>query len=73
MGQLSPGEWAAHLGELGCPHRGCELEGTLKLHEFMGEAEELRCWLASQKQAARPEQSLGEDHEHILVRRELGL
>uniref|UniRef100_A0A8C0QVH5 Spectrin beta, non-erythrocytic 5 n=1 Tax=Canis lupus dingo TaxID=286419 RepID=A0A8C0QVH5_CANLU len=46
--------------------RGCELEGTLKLHEFMGEAEELRCWLASQKQAARPEQSLGEDHEHIL-------
>ncbi|CAD7671031.1 unnamed protein product [Nyctereutes procyonoides] len=46
--------------------RGCELEGTLKLHEFMEEAEELRCWLASQKQAARPEQSLGEDHEHIL-------
>ncbi|CAK7301658.1 Spectrin beta chain, non-erythrocytic 5 [Vulpes lagopus] len=46
--------------------RGCELEGTLKLHEFMGEAEELQCWLASQKQAARPEQSLGEDHEHIL-------
>uniref|UniRef100_A0A8C0SCA8 Calponin-homology (CH) domain-containing protein n=1 Tax=Canis lupus familiaris TaxID=9615 RepID=A0A8C0SCA8_CANLF len=46
--------------------RGCELEGTLKLHEFMGEAEELRCWLASQKQAARPEQNLGEDHEHIL-------
>ncbi|XP_072594223.1 spectrin beta chain, non-erythrocytic 5 [Vulpes vulpes] len=46
--------------------RGCELEGTLKLHEFMGEAEELQCWLASQKQATRPEQSLGEDHEHIL-------
>ncbi|XP_032199248.1 spectrin beta chain, non-erythrocytic 5 isoform X4 [Mustela erminea] len=46
--------------------RGRELEGTLKLHEFMGEAEELRTWLASQKQAAGLGESLGEDHEHIL-------
>uniref|UniRef100_A0A8C7EU33 Spectrin beta, non-erythrocytic 5 n=1 Tax=Neovison vison TaxID=452646 RepID=A0A8C7EU33_NEOVI len=46
--------------------RGRELEGTLKLHEFIGEAEELRTWLASQKQAAGLGESLGEDHEHIL-------
>ncbi|XP_042798196.1 spectrin beta chain, non-erythrocytic 5 [Panthera leo] len=46
--------------------RGQELEGTLKLHEFMGEAEELWSWLASQKQVAREGESLGEDHEHVL-------
>uniref|UniRef100_A0A667H474 Spectrin beta, non-erythrocytic 5 n=1 Tax=Lynx canadensis TaxID=61383 RepID=A0A667H474_LYNCA len=46
--------------------RGRELEGTLKLHEFMGEAEELWSWLASQKQVAREGESLGEDHEHVL-------
>ncbi|XP_073733567.1 spectrin beta chain, non-erythrocytic 5 [Callorhinus ursinus] len=51
-------EWAAT--------RGRELEGTLKLHEFMGEAEELRSWLASQKPVAGPAESLGEDHAHIL-------
>lgn len=54
---------------MGCPHRGRELEGTLKLHEFMGEAEELQSWLAGQSQAARGGESLGEDHEHVLVRR----
>uniref|UniRef100_A0A8C4M5V2 Spectrin beta, non-erythrocytic 5 n=1 Tax=Equus asinus TaxID=9793 RepID=A0A8C4M5V2_EQUAS len=42
-----------------------ELEGTLKLHEFLREAEELQSWLASQKQTARGE-SLGEDHEQVL-------
>lgn len=57
------------MGTMGCPHRGRELEGTLKLHEFIGEAEELRTWLASQKQAAGLGESLGEDHEHILVSR----
>ncbi|XP_034850492.1 spectrin beta chain, non-erythrocytic 5 [Mirounga leonina] len=51
-------EWAATWGR--------ELEGTLKLHEFMGEAEELQSWLASQKLAAGPVESLGEDHAHIL-------
>ncbi|XP_032273432.1 spectrin beta chain, non-erythrocytic 5 [Phoca vitulina] len=51
-------EWAAT--------RGRELEGTLQLHEFMGEAEELQSWLASQKLEAGPAESLGEDHAHIL-------
>ncbi|XP_057162138.1 LOW QUALITY PROTEIN: spectrin beta chain, non-erythrocytic 5 [Ursus arctos] len=46
--------------------RGQELEGTLKLHEFLGEAEVLRSWLASQKQAAGPAEGLGEDHAHVL-------
>ncbi|KAF5925525.1 hypothetical protein HPG69_001972 [Diceros bicornis minor] len=45
--------------------RDQELEGTLKLHKFMREAEELQSWLASQKQVARGE-SLGEDHEQVL-------
>ena len=35
---------------MGYPHRDRELEGTLKLHEFMREAEDLQGWLASQKQ-----------------------
>uniref|UniRef100_A0A8D2HWE0 Spectrin beta, non-erythrocytic 5 n=1 Tax=Urocitellus parryii TaxID=9999 RepID=A0A8D2HWE0_UROPR len=46
--------------------RGRELEWTLKLHEFMREAEDLKSWLASQKQVARREESLGEDYEHVL-------
>uniref|UniRef100_G1MDF6 Spectrin beta, non-erythrocytic 5 n=1 Tax=Ailuropoda melanoleuca TaxID=9646 RepID=G1MDF6_AILME len=46
--------------------RGRELEGTLKLHEFLGEAEALQSWLATQKQAARPAEDLGEDHAHVL-------
>ncbi|GAB1286757.1 Spectrin beta, non-erythrocytic 5 [Apodemus speciosus] len=46
--------------------RGHELEGTLKLHEFMREAEDLRSWLASRKQVARGGDSFGEDHEHVL-------
>lgn len=58
-------------GTVGCPHRDRELEGTLKLHEFLREAEELQSWLASQKQTARGE-SLGEDHEQVLVRKGLG-
>lgn len=61
------------MGTMGCPHRGQELEGTLKLHEFLGEAEALRSWLASQKQAAGPAEGLGEDHAHVLVRRGQGL
>lgn len=61
------------MGTTGCPYRGRELEGTLKLHEFMGEAEELWSWLASQKQVAREGESLGEDHEHVLVRERPGL
>nr|KAF6487643.1 spectrin beta, non-erythrocytic 5 [Rousettus aegyptiacus] len=46
--------------------RDRELEGTLKLHEFMREAEELQSWLACQTEAARGGESLGEDHEHVL-------
>lgn len=57
---------------MGHPHRDRELEGTLKLHEFMREAEELQSWLARQTEAARGGESLGEDHEHVLVRRGLG-
>ncbi|XP_037691030.1 LOW QUALITY PROTEIN: spectrin beta chain, non-erythrocytic 5 [Choloepus didactylus] len=46
--------------------RDRELEGTLKLHEFMREAEDLQIWLASQKQVAGEGESLGEDYEHVL-------
>uniref|UniRef100_A0A8C6D7R2 Spectrin beta, non-erythrocytic 5 n=1 Tax=Moschus moschiferus TaxID=68415 RepID=A0A8C6D7R2_MOSMO len=46
--------------------RARELEGTLKLHEFMREAEDLQCWLASQKQVAGGGESLGEDYEDVL-------
>ncbi|XP_078189296.1 spectrin beta chain, non-erythrocytic 5 [Callithrix jacchus] len=49
--------------------RGRELEGTLKLHEFLREAKDLQNWLASQKQAAKGGESLGEDPEHTLVPR----
>ena len=54
---------------MGYPHRDRELEGTLKLHEFMREAEDLQSWLASQKQVAGGGESLGEDYEDVLVRR----
>ncbi|CAH6788033.1 Sptbn5 [Phodopus roborovskii] len=46
--------------------RGQEMEGTLKLHEYMTEAEDLRRQLASWKQVARGGDSFGEDHEHVL-------
>ncbi|XP_061286842.1 spectrin beta chain, non-erythrocytic 5 isoform X2 [Bos javanicus] len=46
--------------------RDRELEGTLKLHEFMREAEDLQGWLASQKQVAGRGESLGEDYEDVL-------
>ncbi|XP_007933521.1 spectrin beta chain, non-erythrocytic 5 [Orycteropus afer afer] len=46
--------------------RDQELERTLKLHEFMREAEELQSWLTSQKQVARGGESPGEDYEHVL-------
>uniref|UniRef100_A0A8D0S447 Calponin-homology (CH) domain-containing protein n=1 Tax=Sus scrofa TaxID=9823 RepID=A0A8D0S447_PIG len=46
--------------------RNRELEGTLKLHEFMREAEALQGWLSSQKEEARGGESLGEDYEHVL-------
>ncbi|KAL1785833.1 spectrin beta chain, non-erythrocytic 5 [Sigmodon hispidus] len=46
--------------------RGQELEGTLKLHEFMREAEDLQSWLASWRQVVRGGNSFGEDHEHVL-------
>ncbi|XP_076785650.1 spectrin beta chain, non-erythrocytic 5 isoform X3 [Arvicanthis niloticus] len=46
--------------------RGQELEGTLRLHEFMREAEDLQSWLPSKKQVARGGDSFGEDHEHVL-------
>ncbi|XP_053451516.1 spectrin beta chain, non-erythrocytic 5 [Nycticebus coucang] len=46
--------------------RDQELKGTLKLHEFMREAEDLQRWLASQKQAVKGAESLGDDHGHIL-------
>lgn len=57
---------------MGYPHRDRELEGTLKLHEFMREAEDLQSWLASQKQVAGGGESLGEDYEDVLVRRGWG-
>uniref|UniRef100_H0XEK4 Spectrin beta, non-erythrocytic 5 n=1 Tax=Otolemur garnettii TaxID=30611 RepID=H0XEK4_OTOGA len=46
--------------------RDQELKGTLKLHEFMREAEDLQSWMVSQKQAAKGAESLGEDHGHVL-------
>ncbi|OWK09720.1 hypothetical protein Celaphus_00006342, partial [Cervus elaphus hippelaphus] len=46
--------------------RDRELEGALKLHEFMREAENLQGWLASQKQVAAGGESLGEDYENVL-------
>uniref|UniRef100_A0A8D2AM26 Spectrin beta, non-erythrocytic 5 n=1 Tax=Sciurus vulgaris TaxID=55149 RepID=A0A8D2AM26_SCIVU len=46
--------------------RGQELEETLRLHEFMREAEDLQSWLAIQKQVARGEENLGGDYEHVL-------
>ncbi|XP_038962424.1 spectrin beta chain, non-erythrocytic 5 isoform X3 [Rattus norvegicus] len=46
--------------------RGQELEGTLRLHEFMREAEDLQSWLDSRKQVVRGEHGFGEDHEHVL-------
>ncbi|CAO2579266.1 Spectrin beta chain, non-erythrocytic 5, partial [Lemmus lemmus] len=46
--------------------RGQELEGTLKLHEFMREAEGLQSWLTSWKQVASRGDSFGEDYEHVL-------
>ena len=65
-----PGGWATHFwGTTDCHHRDRELEGTLRLHEFLREAEDLQGWLASQKQAAKGGESLGEDPEHALVRR----
>ena len=52
---------------MGYPHRDRELEGALKLHELMREAEDLQGWLASQKQVAGGGESLGEDYEDVLV------
>ncbi|XP_069348326.1 spectrin beta chain, non-erythrocytic 5 [Eulemur rufifrons] len=46
--------------------RDRELKRTLKLHEFMREAEDLQSWLASQAQAAKGAEDLGEDPEHVL-------
>ncbi|XP_029391606.1 LOW QUALITY PROTEIN: spectrin beta chain, non-erythrocytic 5 [Mus pahari] len=46
--------------------RGQELEGTLRLHEFMREAEDLQVWLATRKQVARGGDNFGEDHERVL-------
>lgn len=70
---MSPGGWAIKFwGTTGCPHSNRELEGTLKLHEFMREAEALQGWLSSQKEEARGGESLGEDYEHVLVRGGLG-
>ncbi|XP_036040911.1 spectrin beta chain, non-erythrocytic 5 [Onychomys torridus] len=46
--------------------RSQELDGTLKLHEFMREAEDLQSWLASWKQVARGGDNFGEDHERVL-------
>ncbi|KAM6181713.1 LOW QUALITY PROTEIN: spectrin beta chain, non-erythrocytic 5 [Erethizon dorsatum] len=46
--------------------RGWQLEGMLRLHEFMREAEDLQRWLASQKWAATRGECLGEDYEHVL-------
>uniref|UniRef100_A0A8C5UMU9 Spectrin beta, non-erythrocytic 5 n=1 Tax=Microcebus murinus TaxID=30608 RepID=A0A8C5UMU9_MICMU len=55
--------WA--LQELAA-ERDRELKRTLKLHEFMREAEDLQSWLASQAQAAKGAEDLGEDPEHVL-------
>ncbi|KAM9061272.1 LOW QUALITY PROTEIN: spectrin beta chain, non-erythrocytic 5 [Sarcophilus harrisii] len=46
--------------------RGRRLEEELRLHEFTQEAQELRGWLASQKQAARREEDPGEDFARVL-------
>uniref|UniRef100_A0A8C3VFV2 Spectrin beta, non-erythrocytic 5 n=1 Tax=Catagonus wagneri TaxID=51154 RepID=A0A8C3VFV2_9CETA len=46
--------------------RDRELEGTLKLHEFVREAEALQGWLTSQKEEARAAESPGEDYEDVL-------
>ncbi|XP_031791592.1 spectrin beta chain, non-erythrocytic 5 [Piliocolobus tephrosceles] len=46
--------------------RDRELEGALKLHEFLRETEDLQSWLARQKQAAKGGESPGEDPEHTL-------
>ncbi|XP_038597006.1 spectrin beta chain, non-erythrocytic 5 [Tachyglossus aculeatus] len=47
--------------------RGRRLEGTLKLHEFIREAEELQDWLRGQRQAVGSgEDVVGEDYEHVL-------
>ncbi|XP_030670113.1 spectrin beta chain, non-erythrocytic 5 isoform X2 [Nomascus leucogenys] len=46
--------------------RDRELEGTLRLHEFLRETEDLQSWLARQKQEAKGGESLGEDPEHAL-------
>ncbi|XP_060228154.1 spectrin beta chain, non-erythrocytic 5 [Meriones unguiculatus] len=46
--------------------RGQELEGTLTLHEFVREAEDLQSCLASWKQVVRGGDSFGEDHAHVL-------
>ncbi|KAM5235434.1 spectrin beta chain, non-erythrocytic 5 [Ctenodactylus gundi] len=45
--------------------RGQQLEGTLRFHEFMREAEDLQNWLAIQKQVARGWEGLGQDPEHV--------
>eukprot|EP00069_Balaena_mysticetus_P015145 bmy_09147T0 len=66
--QLSPGGWAANFwGTTGYPHGERELEGTLKMHEFMREAEDLQGRPASQKQAVRGGESLGEDYQDALL------
>ncbi|KAM7327506.1 hypothetical protein ACRRTK_013873 [Alexandromys fortis] len=60
-------EQAANIRENpGCHHRGQELEGTLKLHEFTREAEDLQRWLASWKQVASGGDNFGEDYERAL-------
>ncbi|ELW48130.1 Spectrin beta chain, brain 4 [Tupaia chinensis] len=46
--------------------RDQELKGTLKLHEFTRESEDLQSWLATQKQMAAGGESPGEDYEHVL-------
>lgn len=55
-------------GTPGCHHRGRELDGTLRLHEFTREAEDLQRWLASWKLVVRGGDHFGEDHERVLVR-----
>lgn len=74
LGQLSSRVWAANFREpWAIPHRDQELEGTLKLHEFMRRLRtRLQNWLASQKQVAGGGESLGEDYEDVLVRRGWG-
>uniref|UniRef100_A0A2I3GSR9 Spectrin beta, non-erythrocytic 5 n=1 Tax=Nomascus leucogenys TaxID=61853 RepID=A0A2I3GSR9_NOMLE len=66
--QIGPsGGWATHFcGTTGRHHRDRELEGTLRLHEFLRETEDLQSWLARQKQEAKGGESLGEDPEHAL-------